>query len=182
MPLLHPAGKPMKGSASDAHHQSQHAQGLLRQRGVDFVDPPLMPVVQRLGPVIQRERALLNRGNGITEVGNSKSCGCLWQIRSPLVSEKEEVPDCDRDRLKQDQPAHETPRGLRSALLQSHRRLQRRLRKNKRGNHLPRFLPAYVSLHLNLFDRFAAVALRQRLQGFLGKFVFHSSFLRHGDR
>lgn len=91
-----------------------------------------------------------------------------------LIPEKEEVSDCDRDRLEQDQPAHETPWRLRSALLQSHCRLQRRLREDKRGNHVSRLLAAHVSFQLNLFDGFAAVALRQRLQGFHGKIVFHA--------
>ena len=91
---------------------------------------------------------------------------------SPLIPEKKEVPDCDRDRLKQDQPAHETP--LRFRLAVFHSPVQRRLREDEGRDHFSGFLPADVSLKPNLFDRFASIALRQRLQRFLGKVVFHS--------
>ena len=78
-------------------------------------------------------------------------------LSSPLIAEKEEVPDGYGDRLEQNQPAHEAPLGPRSGFLHPHFCLQRWLRKDKRRDELPRILSAHVSLQLNLIDRFGAV-------------------------
>ena len=104
------------------------------------------------------------------------------QTCSPLIAEKEEVSNCDDNRLEQEQPAQKTPRRLGLALCQSHFRLQRRLRENKRRHHFSRILPGHVPLVLNQVDRFLAVAFGQRLYCLSRKIVFHSWFLRQSDR
>jgi hypothetical protein len=53
------------------------------------------------------ERVL--NGGTLQPWSGTAACG---KLDSPLIPEKEEVPNRDRDSLEQDQPAHETPLSL----------------------------------------------------------------------
>ena len=68
--------------------------------------------------------------------------------------EKQKVPDCDYDRLKQDQPTHESPSSFRLGILHAQSWLQH----NDICDHISCLLTTKAPLLLKLLDRFVSLA------------------------